>query len=1289
MSPGGRPDRARLLASPAWGWCEALIRAFEAAWARGAAPAVRDYLQADGEAGHALLAELVHIDLEFRLKSGAPARVEGYLAEFPGLAADAEAVLELLAAEWRLRRRHGEQVAAGEYATRFPALHGALLGRVGETVVSVRPSAAPPAPAGPAVPGYEILEELGRGGMGVVYKARDVRLDRPVALKFLPDEFAWDPERLERFLREARTASALNHPNICTVHALGEHDGRPFIVMEYIEGRTLQTLLGQRHGPEALARLVGQAARALAAAHAAGVVHRDVKPDNVMVRPDGLVKVLDFGLARRLPALGRRDPRGTDPGQFLGTVAYASPEQARGEPAASASDVFSLGVVLYQLATGAHPFEAESPLGFLHAIAYRTPPPPVRVSPEVGGPLAALLEAMLQKDARLRPTAAEVERGLEALAAAPARAPPAERPTVGRRAEREALRAAWADAEGGRGCVLCVSGQPGIGKTALVEDFLRELRAEGRPCLAARGRCSERLAAAEAYLPVLEALEVLLGGPDGPSVARVMQAVAPTWYARASHAATTGEAPAASQPALLREFCGFVRDASRFAPVVLFLEDVHWADLSTLDLLAHFGRQCGAARVLVVLTYRPTEVLLGPHPFLRVKLELQAQGACRELALGLLSRDDVAAYLDLAFPGHAFLPDFAAAVHARTEGNPLFMADLLAYLRHRGVIAEVAGRWVLARPLPELWPELPESARGMIQRKLDLLSDHDRRLLAAAAVQGHAFDAVAVAGAVGRDPAEVEERLQALDRAHGLVRLVREYDLPDRVPTQRYRFVHVLYQQALYHDLPPTRRAALSTALARALDAHQAGASAAAAELACLYESGRDYPQAARQCHLAARNAAAVFAHHEAVELARRGLRLLEALPPSAERDALELPLRVALGMQLQVTEGFASAEVEGVYARARELCGRDALSPTLFPVLWGLWLFHKVRSELARAGAMADALHALAERLADPALAVQAQQALTVTALCRGEPAAAVRHMGQAVALYDPVRHRGQSSQFGQDPAVACQSFGAVASWLLGRPDEADRLSGEAVRSAWELGQPSTVTLALHFAAVVHQCRRDGRRALVCAELSRSIAAEHGFSFWQAGAEVLAGWALAAGGEAPSSPARGAPACGDCAVAGDDGRDGGLARLRRGLRDWRATGSVTYETYFLGLLAEVLGRRGEIDEGRRVLEEALALVRRSGEHLYEAELHRLGGELLLRGASDEGARRQAGEHFRRALEVARSQSARSLELRAAVSLARLEEEARGLLADVYGRFTEGLETGDLREARDLLARSP
>jgi predicted ATPase len=688
-----------------------------------------------------------------------------------------------------------------------------------------------------------------------------------------------------------------------------------------------------------------------------------------------------------------------------------------------------------------------------------------------------------------------------------------------------------------------------------------------------------------------------------------------------------------------------------------------------VDLLAHLGRQCPAMRLLVVVTYRPTELLLGPHPFHRVKLELQGKGACTELLLHFLDRADIDRYLELAFPGHEFPADFVDLIHARTEGSPLFLTDLLRYLRERGVIAETAGRWVLARELLDVGPELPESVRSMIQRKLERLSEEDRRLLAAASVQGSEFDSAVVAAALKRDAADVEERLQELDRVHGMVRRVREYEFPNRTLTVRYAFVHVLYQQALYNDLSPSRRAALGTALARSLEEHYAETGAeAAAELACLYEVGRDFGRAAWQFWLAAQNAARVFAHREAVVLARRGLRLLEALPETQARSTLELPLQTTLGLQLQVTEGFAAPDAKPAYSRARELC-RDAPDSALFPVLWGLWLFSKVRSELPRAQEMADELLVLARRLNDPDLALQAHQALGMTAFCRGRPVAAVDHVDQAAALYDPGRHRTHAFQFGQDPGVICKAFGAVALWLLGYPDQAARQSDAAVTMS-RAQSPSSQTVALHFATMVQQLRRDAMRARAYAQASGDIAAEHGLAFWLAGAAVLGGWARAASGAAAE----------------------GAVDLRQGLEDWRATGSVTYETYYLGLLAEVLGGLGQTEAAGRVVDEALALVRQTGEELYEAELFRLRGELVLLGPAEPTPPllERAEEDFNLALDVARRQEAKSLELRAAMSLLRLSRRreksspARRLLIETFQWFTEGFETLDLREARAL-----
>ena len=276
-----------------------------------------------------------------------------------------------------------------------------------------------PVAIGQTLSHYRTLEPLGGGGMGVVYKAQDTRLGRSVALKFLPLEYARDPQWLERFRREARTASSLNHPHICTIYDIDEHAGQPFLVMELIEGQTLRKLAARRPSLPKLVHLVGQVVRALAAAHAAGIVHRDIKPENIMVRADGYAKVVDFGLARRILVHGARSDATaaeiTDPGTVLGTVRYMSPEQARAETAGSASDLFSLGVVLYELATGQHPFPADSQLGTLHAILSQPPLRPSLLNPDIPAPLEALVLQMLEKEAQLRPTAAQVDVALAEL----------------------------------------------------------------------------------------------------------------------------------------------------------------------------------------------------------------------------------------------------------------------------------------------------------------------------------------------------------------------------------------------------------------------------------------------------------------------------------------------------------------------------------------------------------------------------------------------------------------------------------------------------------------------------------------------------------------------------------------------------------------------------------------------------------------------------------------------------------------------------------------------------------
>jgi predicted ATPase len=1268
------------------------IKRFEHAWHQSPRPMIDDYLQVGNPLRSRVLIELVHIELELRLKSGEILRVEEYLTRFPELIVNRTAIFELIAAEHELRRRREPDLTLDEYLRRFPQYQTELTERIARPTVAVcdRPHypADPCAEAMAEVPGFELLGLLGRGGMGVVYKARQKSLDRPVALKFLPQECAKDSLWLARFRHEASTASALNHPNICTIHDTGESDGRPFLSMELVEGKTLEALVGLRRPVQELARLLKQAARALAAAHAAGVVHRDIKPANLMVRDDAIVKVLDFGLARRLPAKDGRHPVwsgvGTDPGTRVGTPSYMSPEQARAEAVDAATDIFSLGIVLYELATGQHPFCADSDVGVLHAIATQEPVPPSRLNPEVPASLEALIGHMLAKDPRQRPTAVEVEVILNQLSASIPDRPESQsagtgrRSTVGRQREWKALRFGFKEAAAGRGLFLCVTGEPGLGKTTLVESFLEELATNQQTWNLARGRCSERLAGSEAYLPILEALDSLLRGDGGASAAQAMKLLAPTWYVQLSPraaddpslASVLAEAKEASQERRKRELGVFLQEISRLRPLVLFLDDIHWADPSSVDLLAYLGSKCADLRLLVVLTYRPSDLWRNQRPFGPVKLELQGRGVCREIALPFLTRDDLAHYLDVAFTGHQFPEDLAAVVHARTEGNPLFMVDLLRYLRDRGVIVQDQGCWVLVRAVPDLQRELPESVRGMIQRKLDQLSAPDRYLLMAASVQGPEFDSAVAAQLVGREAEDVEERLEVLERVHIMVRRIREHSFPDRTLTLRYSFVHVLYQNALYAELQPTRKAAWSAAAAGALQRHYGEKSSGlAAELAMLFEAARDHERAVDYYREAAENAARVFAHHEAIGLVRRGLALLQMWPETPDRARRELPLQLTLGIQMQVAHGYAAPEAELAYNRACALSEQVQEAPPLFLVLWGLWMYHEVGSHLLKSRELAERLLALAQKAQDQDQVLQARLALAITSFSLGDLAATREHTAQGFALYNPTRHTSHTYLYGQEPGVGCLAFGAVALWLLGYPDQAAKQSREAVARVGERGHPTSHALALYFAAMLRQYCREAPAVQECAEAITVIANEHGLSLWKANGLIMRAWALAEQG------------------AWADG----IPQLREGLSAWVATGAETHRTYFLGLLAEALGKGGQFEQGLSVLTEALSSMQSTGTVFHGAELHRLQGEFLLKQKADEATRRAAEACFRQALTIAQEQQAKSFELRAAMSLTRLYQqqgrqmEARLLLTETYGWFTEGFDTRDLEEARALL----
>ena len=1136
--------------------------------------------------------------------------------------------------------------------------------------------------------------------MGEVYLAEDSRLDRKLALKFLSTPMTTDDERVRRFIREAKAASALNHPNIVTIYDIGESDEGRFIAMEMVEGRTLRSVMGEPLPFESIAQIGSQIARALAVAHEAGIIHRDVKPENIMVRDDGYVKVLDFGLARlsdeRLSGETEDADAITRSGVVMGTAAYLSPEQACGQPVTSAADVFALGIVLYEMLTRQHPFRAATVIGMLHSIVSEHPAAPSRLRREIPASLDALILQMLEKNPGLRPGSAEVDLALEGLKAQSAGlesataifaaqgstaavARPARSLTVGREAQLEELRRGFESAASGRGLMLCVSGESGIGKTTVVEDFLSELAAGGQPCSIARGRCSERLAGAEAYLPFLEALDGLSRG-RGNGAARVMKAVAPTWYVQvappdseASAARLLDDIKTASQERMKREMIALFEELSRQRPLVLFFEDLHWADVSTVDLLAYVGTKLQEMRVLIIAAYRSAELLLNKHPFLQVKLELQARGVCHELPLEFLSRSDLERYLALELPDHQFPSDFSALIHAKTEGNPLFVVDLTRYLRDREVIVQSDGHWSLAQQVLEIEGKLPESVRSMVQRKIDQLGDDERKLLIAASVQGYEFDSSVLAKALSMDPADVEDKLEVLERVHGFVRLVEEGEHPDRTLTVRYRFVHVLYQNALFGSLRPTRRASLSASVADALVGYYGTRSSeVASELAFLFETARDPVRASEYFQLAAEIAGSVFANREASQLARRGLAQLLTLPDTPERAQKELVAQMTLGVSLMSIQGFAAPEVERAYGRARELCQQLGESIHLFRVLYGLWSVDVNRAEYDKARGLAEQLMRLARGAGDADLVLQTHYSLGVTLDYVGDYQGACNHYDEVLAEYDPVRHRSLAYRFGVDPGVIAASRLSWIRWALGYPDQAKLLKERSLAMSTKRAHPLSTACALITVATLGLEDGEPARARKLSEELITLSEEHGLAVTKAWGGVVHGHAVAV-----------------------EGRDhaAGIAEIQGSLAMLRAIGTEMARTGFLFWLADALGRVGQLDRGLEALAEADEMHDRTGEGYYESEIHRLKGELLLMQAAGgkANAEHEAEMCFQRAIEIAVRKGARLHELRAVISLSRLwqkigkPEQAREKLAAIYGWFTEGFDDPSLKEAKSLL----
>ncbi|HLA09106.1 MAG TPA: AAA family ATPase [Pyrinomonadaceae bacterium] len=839
--------------------------------------------------------------------------------------------------------------------------------------------------------------------------------------------------------------------------------------------------------------------------------------------------------------------------------------------------------------------------------------------------------------------------------------------------------------------IIFVTGEAGIGKTALVDTFTRGLVPDR--VRIARGQCLEQYGTGEAYLPVLEAVARLCR--EQRQIVDVLRAHAPMWLLQMPSLVSTsdrellrGELVGATRERMLREMGDALEVLGIDLPLVLILEDLHWSDYSTLDLISYLSRQRQSAHLMVIGTYRAVELIVTGHPLKAVKQELLAKQQCEELPLDYLSEDAVNKYLSVRFPGNRFPARLARLIHERTEGNPLFMVNAVDYLVTDGLISEHEEGWQLAVEIERVEVGVPDSIRQMIEKQVEHLDANDQRTLEAASVAGAEFSALAVAG-LGEDRAAVEARCDKLARQRQFIQDCGVQILPNGEAVTRYSFIHALYQSVLYERVSIARRIQLHRRIGEMGElVYGDSARAIAAELAMHFERGRDYERAAKYLQQAADNAIRRFAYKEAVVLSRRGLELVAKLPETAERAKQELCLQLTLGVPLIATQGHAATEVGKVYLKARELCQQLGETPDVSEVLWGLRSFYTLRADLETAREIGEEFLHLAERLPYPGLAMRGHWSLESTFTHLGDFALAIEHFEKALSLYDPERHRDDAFLYALNPGIAMPCFAAWALWFIGQPDRSLELIQEALALARESSEPLGLAHALIFAAILHQFRREEVMAQEQAEAAIAVSSEHGLVMYQAIATMMRAWALIKKGRAEA-----------------------IEQMREALAALRATGTELFRPHFLALLAEALGKVGQSEEGLRVLEEAVEVAHPIGEGCYLAELYRIKGELLLMQAVDPGASRaatggkaviepeppaiaQAEDCFHQSIKIAQRQQAKSLELRTVMSLARLfqkqgrKEEARRMLEEIYGWFTEGFDTADLIEARGMLDSS-
>ena len=842
-------------------------------------------------------------------------------------------------------------------------------------------------------------------------------------------------------------------------------------------------------------------------------------------------------------------------------------------------------------------------------------------------------------------------------------------PLVGREEEVALLYQRWEQARVGQGQVVLLSGEAGIGKSRLVQVLKDHVAHEPHARIEWRGSSYHQQSA---LYPVIAHLHRLLQWREDETPEEKFQKLETTLAA--SDLALPEVMPlltallslplAAHYPALtltsqrqrqktLEALLTWFHAEARQQSVLMIVEDLHWIDPSTLELLSLLIDQMASTRLCLMLTARPE--FRSPWTMVAHLTALTLRRFAPAQVVRLASQ--VAG--DKTLP-----PTVLEEVVRKTDGVPLFVEELTKVVLESGLLQEQEDRYDLTGPLPPL--AIPATLHDALMARLDRLAA--AKLVAQlGAVIGRTFTYDLVQAVASLDAATLQGVLAQLVEAE----LVAQRGMP---PQASYTFKHALIQDAAYQSLLRSTRQQYHHRIAQVLEERFPETSEEQPDLlAHHYTQAGLHAPAVEYWYKAGQRAVERSAHREAISHLHKGLEVLTALPDTPDRTRQELRFYLTLGSPLIALHGYAAPELADYHRHTRELCQRIGDPAQHYAVVGGLLSLHLVRADLRTARELAEELLSLAQGGMPAIRLVDAYRMLGNICVHLGEFQAARIELeqGVAIAAAQLPQHSILLDAGGtQDPRTSCLTWLALDLWALGYPDQARQRGEEGVALAQQLAHPFNLTVVFNqWLRLQHLCRTlHLPTAIERAELSRCLVREHGFVQQMANETYREGLLLAQQGQLQE----------------------GIAHMQQGWEAYRATGANVRQPMYLAPLAEAYGQAGQVEEGLQVLAEALAYIEQAGERWWEAELHRLKGELLLLQSSDNHT--AAASCFEQALALARRQQAKSWELRAAMSLARLWQrqgkcaEVHALLAPVYGWFTEGFDTADLQDAKALLA---